>query len=68
MRVAVSAIVFSVLLALSACLLALSALPAHAYTCEQVRWYVSTHSKQDIEDAKKQMTREEVREALRCLR
>jgi hypothetical protein len=68
MKVAVGAMVFAVLLALSACLLALSAIPAHAYTCEQVRWYVATHSKQDIEDAKKQMTREQVREALRCLR
>lgn len=49
-------------------LLALSTLPASAYDCEDVRRFVATHTAEQIAWAKKQMTREQVREALRCLR
>lgn len=42
--------------------------PASAYTCEQVREYVRTHTQQEIETMKQRMTKTELAEAQKCLK
>ena len=48
-------------------LLIVAALPAEAFTCDQVRWAVRTFPTSLIEHYKKNMSAEQIAQARRCL-